>query len=785
MPRRSAHQPPSRTFVVYPAAPAIVGHAIEGALATLQNPSHQRHFKSWKETAIAGHFIGTEVLDDIAAASWLVADISVLNFNVTYEVGYAIGRKKPLTLLRNRAIAPSHPGLHELGIFDTLGHITYENSSTLAEILRSRKQDKPLLAGTNSLKRTAPVYLTDAKFKTDAATRIISRVKKARLSFRSFDPNEQVRLSGLDAIRQVAESYAVLAHFVPNHIADAQLHNLRSAFIAGLAQGMQKVTLLLQDGNDPVPIDYRDFVVSFRDPRDIDSAIGEFATQATAELQDATQPVLFKNQNPLNKIHLGSSSAENEIKDLPTYYIETAAFQRAYRGDARLVVGRKGSGKSALFHQVRDRIRKRKDNIVLDLKPDGYKLLKFKDDVLRLMSKGTKEHTLTAFWEYLLLLEICHKILEKDRLPHTRDPRLFEPYRALSDAYETDMYVSEGDFSERLTGLLAHIAGEYKARFGGAMDTALSEALLTELMYVHDVKQLRELVVSYLNNKNALWLLFDNIDKGWPTHGIEDQDVAIIRDLLEATRKLQRQLERQDIDCRTLVFLRNDVYEHLVQHTPDRGKESKVLLDWTDPDLLRELLRRRFVATGALDESVSFDDVWRSIAISHVNGEESAQYLIDRCLMRPRALIDLVNHCRGFAINLAHKKMDASDVKKGVEAFSTDLVTEIGLEIRDILPEADNVLYQFLGASEQIGAEDVDRLLDEVTESPYQREAFIELLLWYGFLGLVRQNGDVAYIYSVNYDVGRLRGIEQQLRKTGLVYQVNPAFVEGLEIGIE
>ena len=213
------------------------------------------------------------------------------------------------------------------------------------------------------------------------------------------------------------------------------------------------------------------------------------------------------------------------------------------------------------------------------MKPDGYKLLKFRDDVLRLMAKGTREHTLTAFWEYLLLLEICHKILEKDRLPHTRDPRLFEPYRALSDTYETDMYVSEGDFSERLSGLLTPIASEFNARFGDSTDTTLSEALLTELMYVHDVRQLRELVVSYLRNKNALWLLFDNIDKGWPTHGIEDQDVAIIKDLLEATRKLQRQLEREEIDCRTLVFLRNDVYEHLVQHTPDRGKESKVLLD--------------------------------------------------------------------------------------------------------------------------------------------------------------------------------------------------------------
>ena len=61
----------------------------------------------------------------------------------------------------------------------------------------------------------------------------------------------------------------------------------------------------------------------------------------------------------------------------------------------------------------------------LDLRPEGYKLIKFKEEVLDLLSEGTLEHTITAFWEYLLLLEVCHKILEKDRVPHTRNQKLY------------------------------------------------------------------------------------------------------------------------------------------------------------------------------------------------------------------------------------------------------------------------------------------------------------------------------------------------------------------------
>lgn len=37
----------------------------------------------------------------------------------------------------------------------------------------------------------------------------------------------------------------------------------------------------------------------------------------------------------------------------------------------------------------------------------------------------------------------------------------------------------------------------------------------------------------------------------------------------------------------------------------------------------------------------------------------------------------------------------------------------------------------------------------------------------------------------MNYDFDRLRGIEKKLRETGLVYQINPAFVDGLEIGVD
>ena len=106
----------------------------------------------------------------------------------------------------NRSINDDFNLKTELGVFDTLGYKDYENSDQLLEVIKSTSDTAPPLASDPAKVNTrAPVYLLEPKFKTDQATRVVARVKRARLFFRSFDPNEQPRLSAHDA-RSVAQS---------------------------------------------------------------------------------------------------------------------------------------------------------------------------------------------------------------------------------------------------------------------------------------------------------------------------------------------------------------------------------------------------------------------------------------------------------------------------------------------------------------------------------------------------------------------------------------------------
>lgn len=767
-------------FYAYPSQPNEIGQCIEKAVDEYNRSQSDVHVNTWVQLDIIGHFISTEVLNGIDEADFLIADITKLNFNVTYEIGYAIGRSKRVLLTRNKSIENQELMADKVGIFDTLGYREYQNSQELKSFILEASKKAPLEISSR-VNRQAPVYLLETPYKTDWSGRIVSRIKKSGYIFRNFDPNEQPRLSAYDAINQVSSSYGIVVPLLSKTSSGHAIHNMRAAFIAGLSEGMGKAFRILQNGDEPVPLDYRDFVNVTYHPDDVNDHIADFASDVARAFQEKTEEKKLPERSFLKKLNLGSSSAENEMRDLNAYYLETDQYLKALRGEAHLVIGRKGSGKSAIFLQIRDieRDRNRSKNIVLDLKPDGYKLIKFKERILKFLEEGTYLHTITAFWEYVLLLEICYKILEKDKKRHIHDHLLYDGYRELANLYNVDDYDSDGDFSERMSQLMEKVYSEYESIHSGKEKVSLSSSDLTQLLYKHDVKALRQELLSYMEHKGTLWLLFDNIDNGWPTSGLEHNDLLIIRALIDATRKIERVFGKKELDIKTAVFLRNDVYELLVKETADRGKEASVLLDWTDPDLLRELVRLRIIANG-LDEDTEFVEAWLKIIVSHYKGEESSQYFIDRSLMRPRFLLNLINHCKSFAINLNHEIISESDIEKGLSAYASDLLRDIGYELRDIAPESENVLYSFIACNSEMNESDVLDLIAEGSKPGEVTRKIFQLLLWYGFLGLKINSDEPKFIYDFSYNKTLMDGVKN--KSNNCVISINQAFWPALMI---
>ena len=217
-----------------------------------------------------------------------------------------------------------------------------------------------------------------------------------------------------------------------------------------------------------------------------------------------------------------------------------------------------------------------KRNIVVDLKPEGYQLIRIKEDILEYLSEGARQHLITAFWEYLIYLEIAYKLLEKDQKVYRYSRDVHVAYVKLREVYRAEGFSSEGDFSERLATLLQRLATRYGEKYGKQTGLRLTANEVTELVYTHDIRQIRTLISSYLLRKDSVWVLFDNLDKGWSTQGVDDIDAITLCCLVDGGRKVEREMHKAGHTVHCIVFVRNDVYDHLMRNSPDYGKELRL-----------------------------------------------------------------------------------------------------------------------------------------------------------------------------------------------------------------
>lgn len=539
-------------FVAYPGRDKSLASLISQAISRANAKPISIRYDPWEFNDIPGNPLISPVVQGIDESSFVVADITYLNLNVVYEIGYAIGRRKRAFLIRYRATNGDKELARATGIFDTLGYLEYDDSEDLAQRLTSYIEPLPLQIEEN-LDRKAPVYVVEPTSRGDAETMMVSRLKKARYRYRSFNPNEDSRLSAVDAIRQVSTSSGILVCLQADSVSDNRTNNIRALFVSGLAHGLRKPTLILVPFGLSAPLDILDEIKTFQHPNDIADYIAALSLEIT-DYQQQVDPPPVKLSTQLQSLRMGDPTAENEMTTLSSYYLAIDQYNRAMHGDVNLVVGRKGSGKTALFIQLRDRVRADKRNVVVDLKPEGYQLLKLKEDILAYLSEGSRQHLVTAFWEYLLLLEVAYKLLEKDRNTYKHNHLITQLYLDLEETYRIQKFSSEGDFSERLLSLSQRIAGEYQAKYGTTQLQRLTTDQVTQLLYLHDIRSLRSRLSRYLEKKQSVWILFDNLDKGWSTHGVDDIDALVLRCLINAGRAIERDM-RKDGRVFTVLFL--------------------------------------------------------------------------------------------------------------------------------------------------------------------------------------------------------------------------------------
>ena len=720
---------------------------------------------------IFGFKVDDLVREEIRSAALLVADITYPNPNVFYEIGFAIALKKPVLPTVNTSVEKATQRIQRTGIFDTIGWVSYVNADELHDKLHDWTGNSWV---DNYIKRknhSQPLFILDTLVKTDFRNHIFHAVENSGVLYRSYDPAEVPRLTAANAISDVSSAAGVILPLLGAEITDNQGHNLRASFLLGLCHGLEVEALTIQYENSPAPLDYRDFITNSTFKHETEKHVGRFAGQVLIWNQKSFKADPRTATSVLSNIDLGSPTAENEIQKLGSYFVKTAEFSRALRAEGAVITGRKGSGKSALYFQISEVYSRDKRRIVIDIRPASHNLSELREAILDVVSEGVFDHTIASFWQYIIYVEILLKYREVALPKSLNDFSLQERIRNVESSFSLSDSVVSGDFTSRLESAVRMIIS--------AIETVASaddmRKHITNLMFERPIPNLRDAITSFSEFGSEVVLLIDDLDKGWPPRQVEPHDIGMMKHLIEVLNRIKRDLGRRGVDFKHLVFLRSDIYERLVEQTSDRGKYNVIRVDWSDTAQLKYMLTQRILSNLEKDQ---YETALNAIDGTGGKGGSSIDKMIEGSLRRPRFLIDLCERTLSFAINRGHVIVSNDDVEEGLRQMSLYLVSDFAYEMRDVAGIPQNLFYSFIGLPELLAFEELSAVIkgENVGLNP---DELVELLLWYGFLGIVGRDNLSVFIYDFAYDFRRLEA-ERNSLKDGVLYVVNPAFLKGL-----
>ena len=139
--RRQRKRPERQTlFYAYPASPSSLGETISSATSDLsltrEAEEANLRFMPWPDLQISGRPLISQITEHIRRSSVFACDVTYLNDNVAFELGFAIGIFKRVWLSLDRSIEGAPFGFKGgytgmLGI----GYAGYENHKDLAKSL--------------------------------------------------------------------------------------------------------------------------------------------------------------------------------------------------------------------------------------------------------------------------------------------------------------------------------------------------------------------------------------------------------------------------------------------------------------------------------------------------------------------------------------------------------------------------------------------------------------------------------------------------------------------------
>jgi hypothetical protein len=781
-----------RCFVAYASAPLSRAEAIEKAIEDIQGGGVV-DIKGWKSLAVGGRVVVEAICEEIRQREMFMADVTSLNPNVLFELGFAIALRKRIWLLLDPNMERSKLDFERFQLLTTIGYRPFSNSSDIVrEFYREQpfnSLEKDLFADLSQShspeEKSALLYLKPA-VETEASIRVARRVASGPLPSAIDDPRE-VRVQPFAwYVRRVSSASAVVCHLLSTDYRDWELHNAKHALVAGLAYGLGKDLLMLAHEPYISPIDYRDLLRAHSTGTSAESIFGDWIlpvieTYERKVAEERNYQSEVKAQVGLRDIAIGDPIAEFESGELADYFVPTAAYNEALRSKHSIFVGRKGTGKTASLYKLAADLSSDPRNHVCVVKPVDYELHGLLEMLAQQLSRSEKGYLIESFWKFLLYTELARSAYEQLLIKPAYYVRT-DAERELWEFVQQHSSVIMPEFAVRLDSAVGQLLG-----IDGTGPAERQRAGISERLHSEMLARLRSLLGNVLSTKARVAILVDNLDKAWNQQTDLRMLSELLFGLLSVSARVAEEFEKEShwrapVNLSLTLFLRSDIYAAMIRFARERDKLPIRRMTWEDPELLRRVLIERFTASGA--DVVRPEAIWEKYFPHSVRNVPVQEYLIEAVLPRPRDLIYFVKSALQFAVNRGHTQIAERDLVDAEQQYSRFALDSLLVESGTRVSKLDELIYEFVGCPEVLTDADVLTAMKTVGIPSDRLAEVVDTLCEITFLGLEVGPGRFAFMY----DEDSTTKIQVMARKIALEhngvsrYRINLVFHAYLEI---
>jgi hypothetical protein len=378
----------------------------------------------------------------------------------------------------------------------------------------------------------------------------------------------------------------------------------------------------------------------------------------------------------LRDIDLGSIDAESDHR-LDEYFVRTPYVDSAVQGRHTLFLGRKGSGKSALFSQLPRLLDAAATNgqLVIPITPDQYAWARLRD----YREQGIlSEQAHTNVWKLTLLLEVAAQLATLDRQWSPSAQTAIDTLRGFLD---TNYGSTKPGLRKTAASVLKGLKGfNFSAfGFGAGFEREMADQPITPTI----VQSLFDVMAPAFKEHGILAAL-DRLDDSWDG---SDEARSLLVGLLKASKEINDRhgwsAKRRGL--RVLVFLRSDIYDTLQFDDKDKHRPLEQHITWSFLQL-HELVTRR------LPDGVEIADLFEA---GDMRGSITPfSYIVRRTFLRPREVLQFLDECIQQAGPDA-AQISKDNVREAEAKYSRWKVADLKQEYAKVFPGFDQLIECF------------------------------------------------------------------------------------------